>query len=273
MKRIGSLLSVVNAIIPQEDVRPSHGVSIQHLFDGIDSRYNFLLKPHGVGNRNQFSIGGSSVTGGALTVSGALPLIGGLPGVGGISALGIGGIGGIGVGGFPTAASFRSGTLAAGQETYEIQQLDLNLSSDPGAISVHTNSTESADIILNDVFDVLTTTFGFRNLAGVARQYASNVVVEFNAAIEKSIKELAAINAIINNAFRTSPSDSYGVERLVFGADPTTVSVAKFHSRQGFVLERRANHTFADNRYFSSAAMKTEEHFQTLEKIARVIED
>jgi hypothetical protein len=201
-------------------------------------------------------------------------MITGISSISGISGLsGIGSSGGSAGAGLAAAASFRNGTFSAGQQTIAIQQLDLNLAADPGSISIQMNSTEFADIILEDVFDILSTAFGFRNLADLARQYVSNVVVEFDTAIERKIQDLALMQEIINKALQTAPSDTYGLERLTFGTDSTTIPMVKAQSRPPFVIERRANHSFSENRYFSGAPMKTEDHFQTLEKMAALIED
>jgi hypothetical protein len=274
MKRIGSLLAAVSVLLPGEDIRPPQGISPQNVYEGLDSRYNFLAKPPGVGSRNQLALGGASPFGSALTTGTMFPMIRGISSISGISGLaGIGSSGGIAGAELAAPASFRNGTFSAGQQTIAIQQLDLNLAADPGSISIQMNSTEFADIILDDVFDVLSTAFGIRNLAGLARQYSSNVVVEFDTAIERKIRDLALIQEIINGALQTAPSDTYSLERLSFGTDSTTIPMAKAQSRQPFVIERRANHSFSENRYFSGAPMKTENHFQTLEQIAALIEE
>lgn len=169
---------------------------------------------------------------------------------------------------------FRDGAFTAEDRTIAIAQLVLSIDSDPGTIAVQAATTDAGDVVLDDVLQTLELNFGFRDLTQVARkEYLSSVVVIFERSIEQTIKELGAIQEIINRAVGAQSVGPFGFERMTFGPDLTAVPVTRINAVQGFVLERRASHPFSENRYFSSAPLKTSAHFETLEKIGSIVEE
>jgi len=252
MKRIGSFGATVAMPLSLEDVRPPQGVSAQVITTSIGSRYSFSATP----GRNLQSLGFGGP--GLPMTFFAGP---GVPTVG-MSATA-----------FQAPIAFRNGTFVTGSETIAIAQLDLNVLSDPGAIVVQTLSTEGGDLVMDDLLKTLEQDAGFRSLQlRPRRQYISNVVIAFEKDIASKFKELSAMQRIINGAM-DSATANYGFERITFSRDLTEIPVSQaVQGVQPFLLERRANHPYSENRFFSTAPMATEKHFEVLEQIAGIIE-
>jgi hypothetical protein len=257
--RVGSVGAAVSMSFPLEDARPESGVPLPAVIDMLADRYNFRVRPQPLRGFT-FALP-TSLT---ASVPATAPMSAGVSATSPIS---------VPAAGFPVATSFRNGTFSKAEHQIAVNQLDLSIDSDPGNIVVHATTTAAAEEVLDDITEVLGTAFSLRNLRQVATKvYLSNVVVIFERSIEQRIKELGLIQSIVNSALASKVGVSFGFERLSFGADLTTVPISRAHSVHGFVLERRANHPFSENRYFSSAPLKTDEHFAVLEKISAVIE-
>ena len=250
MKIVGSLIAAASARFPMEDVRPTAGVYLDRLTNLITQRYQFSIKPAPAGNLNFVFPGG--IAGGTASPA-ALSTAASPQGAA-----------------FPSI--YRNGRLTVNDEPISIPQLEFTFGLDTGQIVVQATTTEFADAVLSDLLNTLESELGFRDINVVAtRQYVSNVVVIFDKGVEGSIEPLRSIMAILQRAFGLGDPGKIGLERISFNIDPALHPPGGPESR-AFAIERRANHPYIENRYFSSASLTTSDHFEVLRKISDIFE-
>lgn len=238
MRIIGSHLANTVLNLPLDDVRPRQGVALQQIADAIGRRYNFAVSPRP-----------------------NVPQLLNLP------------MAGVHVGSFQVPFAFQNGTATIGDTTIPISRLDV--AGDLSVIVVHTVTTEEGDIILDDIVQMLESDFGFRDVRTLARRnYGSNVILQFEEGIEDYIKVIADIQRIIGPLMMRSIGieSEPKIERLVFAFDPALVPAAKAPFVSAFTIERRVGHPFSENRYFSSAPLRTADHIRALEEIGRLLQ-
>ena len=249
MKIIGADAAASVLILPLDDVRPAHGVTAQQVIDSLVAKYKFASKPRAVGGVPIGFGGGPSIS----APSSGVPAIQML---------------------FQMALSLQNGIAEINDEqTIIIARIDVLR--DLSRIIVQTITTEEGDLVLNDVSTMLESTFKFRNLKDLtARQYVSNVVIQFEKGIEDHITLLREIQNIISPAMKRANqvNQEVGLERIVFTFDPTQLPASKSGQVGSFILERRIQHPYSDNRYFSSAPLRTREHIDVLEQIGTLLE-
>jgi hypothetical protein len=175
----------------------------------------------------------------------------------------------------PVPLVFTAGQFSENETSFGIQQLVMV----PGGDIVVAVTTEQADMILDRLILVLDEKLGFRlQSSKKIRSHVSNVVVEFNINLEDYITKIGKIGKLINDAQPGMPT--FNFKRLTFGradiarsgpvnvvpqVDPLTAI-----ETADFVIERRAGHSFEENRYFCSAPMASGDHIRILEEIEAI---
>lgn len=169
----------------------------------------------------------------------------------------------------PKSLSFKMGECLIGETKIAITQLDIMTD---GAV-VGTMTTDQGDMVL-DHLTTLLLAMGYKiHPPRLERSYFGTLVVEFETGVDNAIPQLMAMNDAINSAFRKTikvetPAQLF---RLGFGCDNTKVRAAELTVVAEFLLERRANHPFETNRYFSGAPLPNKAHIEVLEKIERIL--
>lgn len=131
--------------------------------------------------------------------------------------------------------------------------------------------SEWADAFLEDVTSWVRSEFGFRDIAsGVRRLYSSTIVVDFDTSPLMLLRSFESIVELISSRTITIVPGRQPMKfaRLDFEIDKKELPGQAAGSK--FVIERRANIGFEQERYFSSAPMTTSHHVQTLEEIERI---
>ncbi len=144
---------------------------------------------------------------------------------------------------------------------------ELNIYSDGLICEAH--GTNFADLILDDLLHWAVEAFKLKErITPAHRTYTSSLVCIFDKSVESGLGKLTAISDLLSKAY----NDSYGwkykfdLNRLAFNVDPKDIP----HLRStNFVLERRIQVAYSENRYFSIAPLKTEDHVALLETIER----
>jgi hypothetical protein len=173
---------------------------------------------------------------------------------------------------FQMPLTLQNGMAIIGEKKIIITRLDVF--TDVSRIVVQTVTTDEGDIVLDDISSVLEGACGFRNLKEfTTRQYVSNCIVQFEKSIEEYISALSEIQKIISPALKaaTGIDQEPQVERIGFAFDPTLLPASKAQTL-GFILERRIESPFSENRYFSGAPLRTNDHIRVLEQIGRALE-
>lgn len=132
-------------------------------------------------------------------------------------------------------------------------------------------STDDADLFLEDLLAWATPTFGLVLEPLRAPVYFSRVEIELDASLGQQFSRFKPIASALNRMLET-----YGtqlppceVSSIWFGYDAS--KVPPLHGAASFRLDRKPNVPYDENRYFSEAPLKTDDHFALLEHTERVL--
>jgi hypothetical protein len=164
-----------------------------------------------------------------------------------------------------SGAKFAIGKFKLDGEPISIKEMGLY----SDGIICEAYGTTFADIILDDLFQWTRDEFKLKErTTPIHRTYTSGIVCTFDKSVESGLGKLAAISELLSKAY----FDSYGwkyrfdLQRLAFNVDPKDIP----HLRStNFILERRVGTPYSENRYFSIAPLRTEDHIALLETIER----
>jgi hypothetical protein len=163
---------------------------------------------------------------------------------------------------------FKTGALSKGNKRISVISLSVLIN----GIVVDALTTEDADMFFEDIFDWASGAFGLRRpQSDPQKYYLSNVVVEFDTALEKAISPFQKILAIVSAAIKEHArvkSDA-GLLRLAFNCDPQEIPPGTV--RTDFIIERRTNSPYKANRYFCAAPFPTRTLIAKLEEIERAL--
>jgi hypothetical protein len=254
MKILGSQMSGAALVLPMDDVRPIQGITPQQIIDVLAPRYKFTTRPRP-------GAPAPTILGGALGATGATGAVGIAPGSPGMQML------------FQMPLTLHNGTATFEEKNILISRIDVLR--DVSRIIVQTITTDEGDLVLDDISTVLEGACGFRNLKEFAkRQYVSNLLVQFDRNIEEASAVLGEIQKILTPALQEATgvtNQEPKLERMGFAFDPTLIPASK-DQVLGFILERRIQHAFSENRYFSGAPLRTSDHIRVIEQIGAVLE-
>jgi hypothetical protein len=152
-----------------------------------------------------------------------------------------------------------------------IQQIQI--SPDFTTLVVSVGNTDDGDLIADEILAMLDADFSFRGAKQQAlRNYGSSVVVQFDRGLETYIDALTKIQDLATKVIGESLnlSQPLKIERLTFAFDPTQLPAVK-GPVGGLLIERRVGQSYAENRYFSGAPVRTKDHVKLLEDIERSI--
>jgi hypothetical protein len=165
-------------------------------------------------------------------------------------------------------AKFQHGLLITQDREIEIKEIGVY---NDGLI-VDARNTEDAEFILQDFAAWAVATFALRERKTIIPKiFTSSITVEFNGTLESALKGVETITKHVSNAFAQAydwHDININLMRLAVNADPQTVP----HLRNTqFLIERRLQRPYTENRYLCTAPLRTEDHIALLEKIERTI--
>jgi hypothetical protein len=159
----------------------------------------------------------------------------------------------------------RSGQLVAQDRKIIITSLGIY----NDGIIAETFTTRDADIIIDDVWSWAKQVLGFRDpITRIKRKYDSQVIVEFDDAIDKHLEVLVKIRKAMGDALKLA----YGVpvrihlQSIGFAAD---LAPSRDLPRSQFTIERRLQQPYSTNRFFSVAPLGADEHISVLKMFER----
>jgi hypothetical protein len=138
-------------------------------------------------------------------------------------------------------------------------------------ILVTANTTEDAELFLDDLFDWGVGALGLRpNRTLIStRAYVSELVARFDNSVDEAIKQFTYLAGLISTALQKTynpPFPPINLVSIVLDYDRGVVSPI-LQSLASFSIERRANHLFTDNVFYCKAPLKTSDHISILEEI------
>ena len=167
-------------------------------------------------------------------------------------------------------AKFVGGRLIGANEKINI--IDLTVFSN--GIQVSAANTSDSDHILEDIILWAENTLGYRPLQTlIPRLHESHIVVDF----DNRADALIGIVEKLKSGFEKALAGAYGLQAPIslsgfsIGADPlqTNAQLPFFAGalRPEFGIVRRFNYPYSQNRFFSSAPLRTEAHIALLEEL------
>jgi hypothetical protein len=166
-------------------------------------------------------------------------------------------------------AKFNHGRLQTHNRTVIVSEIGVY----HDGIIVDSLNTDDAEFIMQDLLEWARTTFAFRPiLTVIPRRFTSSVTVQFDEPIEPKLRGLSAITKYMAAAFKESYGDDIDVSllRIALNADPLTVPPLR---NTQFLIERRIQRPYSENRYHCIAPLRTEDHIALLENIERALLD
>jgi|GEM_PF-1947357 len=129
-------------------------------------------------------------------------------------------------------------------------------------------NSEIAETFLDDIIHFMQSEFEFRQFTTEPKRYFWNqIVVEFEKPIERLFPSFEKISGIISRYLNSDMSMS--LARFDLQAEKGLQADAGPSPK--FILERRVGIPYKNERYYSSAPIKTDEHITLLEEIERLI--
>jgi hypothetical protein len=255
MKIIGSQTAASVLTLSLDDVRPAQGIAPQQVIEVIAPRYQFATRPR-PGTPAQFlapfglpgALGAAAAMGALASAPGGMPMF------------------------MQPPLVLQNGIATIDETKIPIPRIEI--AQDVSRIGLQTITTDEGDLILNDLISVMEGACGFRNIKEFSkRHYGSSVIIQFEKGIEDYIGIIGEIQQIISPALKLASEldQEAKIERIGFGFDPSLVPASKAPI-QGFLLERRNDRPFNENRYFSSAPLRTSDHIRVLQQIGMLLE-
>jgi hypothetical protein len=173
----------------------------------------------------------------------------------------------------PTAAmTYQQGELEVDDRRVALMSLVFTVE----GIVVTCRRSEHADAALNKITELFDSSFGSRyGQTKRKRLYLSTLVVEFEGGFLEDIGPITRMERAITDAVkgdRFRPGE-FRAKHLSFGQEPgliQNVSIFETLERSDFLIERRVQHEFSENVFFSSAPTTTPDHLALLEKLEAI---
>lgn len=163
--------------------------------------------------------------------------------------------------------------FAGGQFKFEeeLVSIDEFIAYNDGIVA-SANTTERTEAFLKDISNFLRKEFAFREITTAIKTInLSTVVVEFEKPLSAVMAGYQAIMEAISNHLNALDDTNFPVELarmdFILNRDPEFRPA----NQSRFMIEKRANTSNAQNRYFSSAPVTTKGHLEILEKMEAVI--
>ena len=170
-----------------------------------------------------------------------------------------------------TGIVFKEGTY---QDKFDINELRIQ---GRGILVRASAGTEQCDELLDEIFEwflsELPGHWPMEQFPLLGRAYTSHVVVSCDYDLSSyfnAVSEIGTMVARAVNSYRNNSNEIANYQGSSFTFDPPL-------DRDGppnpgaFVFARRANSEFSENKYFSSAPLRTEDHLGVLQSLERLL--
>jgi hypothetical protein len=166
-------------------------------------------------------------------------------------------------------AIFKQGRFIIGGNKFNIS--DMGVFND--GVIVSASDTKDSEYILDDVLMWLKDTFGIREPKTIIpKTFFSQVVVELESSVEDALRILDKVRKLFHQSMQATYK---GIEIPVAGLSSIGIGIDSKNipgiQEPIFSLQRRVGRPYAENRYFCSAPLKTEDHLELLAVFADAI--
>lgn len=166
----------------------------------------------------------------------------------------------------------QDGQLKTGEETLAIMQIAIY----PNGDVITAQNTDLAEVVMKDYTTRLDAELGFKfRDAKKTLSYLSNIVVQFDDAIDGPLSIFGELDKIVGTAIQTQEGPAK-FKRLAFGrGDPMPIQVFPMTldilDKVDFIIERRTNEPYSENKFFCSAPLGLSDHIKVLEQIENAL--
>jgi hypothetical protein len=164
-------------------------------------------------------------------------------------------------------AKFLHGTFQLNGEQIAVHEMGIY----SDGIIIGASTTDHADAIADDLISWAVSDLRLRPPSSVRpRTYTSNLIVDFDKIPHGPLVQYEVMSRRLSAALKASRGWDLPIElqRLAFQADPTNLLPHMMpQTSTQFAIERRAGMPFSDNRFWSTAPLRTREHINVLELI------
>jgi hypothetical protein len=160
--------------------------------------------------------------------------------------------------------TFENGEFQAKEEVFVTVQLKLF---NDGLVARTSSSTEDADKFLDNVVQSAAAEFSLTFDPGMVRRrlYLSELIVRMDTPLENLNPKLVAFAEKLSSLFEEKKQ--WEVGGISFWTD-STYAVTKISP---FSLERKINAPFDENRFYSKAALQSEQHISMLKELEDIL--
>jgi hypothetical protein len=147
-------------------------------------------------------------------------------------------------------------------------EADLRIYND-GLVADTRSSTDDTDLFLKDVVESATKEFSLNYQPSLIRKrlYASELNVRCDHALNNLNPKLEKLGRKLSSLAKTNlPAPIFELSSIAFWTEPIQGAAGP-----SFRLERKLNTSLSENRYYSSAPLKTDEHLQLLQDIESLL--
>ncbi|MCC6366502.1 MAG: hypothetical protein IT165_23540 [Bryobacterales bacterium] len=160
---------------------------------------------------------------------------------------------------------FQRGSFQAREDLF----LDINCFTiyNDGVVVDTAASTQDGDQFLGDLLAGLAREFGLTYDPAMIRKrlYLSTLIVQLQITLDAGYPELASFAGAISEAVHEA-SSPFRFAGISFWTEPNDAGNSKT-----FSLMPQAGRPFAENRYFSEAPLKTDDHYRLLEELEKTL--
>lgn len=130
-------------------------------------------------------------------------------------------------------------------------------------------STEVSDKFADDVLLSVSQQFGLAYSPSMIRnrRYVSEVIVSLNCDLSSFNPKLNNFYETLNDVFSSHSLPPFQLTGAIFAPD----SSASSYKPPGFMIERKANVPFKENRYWSKSPFQTKDHLHVIEKFEELV--
>jgi hypothetical protein len=165
-------------------------------------------------------------------------------------------------------AKFQNGFFTSEGKRHNITELAIF----NDGLVVNSNSTEGATAFLDDLTNFVRSTFKFRDFTSKVRKLlVSQLTVEFDTRLAALVPLFEKIVGLINEEtsqnYQTPSSMDFGRIDFLFDKERARLDYAS----PRFLIERRLNIPFSQERYYCSATMDTGSHLRILGEIEKML--
>jgi len=134
-----------------------------------------------------------------------------------------------------------------------------------GIVAETISSTADTDSFIQDLLKWASAEFGMNYHPGLVRQqiYHSELIVNADVDLDSICEKLRSFSELLSALPFFGQSQKQATSAIMFGSDGKP--------EPSFSFERRRGVPYADNRYFTRAALPTDDHLKLLEQFDRVM--